>query len=160
MAAKIPLVLNSGLVGQLQSGDYINAPIAGIQEVAQTNDEVGAIVIGAPVYNDAANGVKKAKADAIGTAKPIGLVGQTSIAGAASGIIGVDGVLTATTGQWDAVAGTTGGLTFGTVYYLSAATAGLLTSTAPTTVGQFIVEVGQAISTVDMKILIKAPIGL
>ena len=41
--------------------------------------------------------------------------------------------MVATTAQWDAVAGTTGGLAFGANYFLSAGTAGLLTATAPTT---------------------------
>ena len=153
MAVRIPLVISSGEIQQLQSGDTIAVNVSGVNEIAMTNDEAGSIVIGAIVYTDAASGVKKAKADASGTALPLGLVAQTSIASAASGIIGTSGVLTFTsTAQVDAVFGTTGGFTFNTRYYLSAATAGLATSTAPSTVGQYVVELGQALSTVDFKI--------
>lgn len=160
MAARKPLVIVSGEIQQLQAGDYLNVPISGYQEAQLVNDEAGAIVIGTPVYMDAANGVKKAKADAAGTSTPIGLVGEASIANGVAGAIALDGVLTATTGQWDAVAGTTGGLAFGTRYYLSAATAGMLTATPPSTVGQYVVEVGIAISTTDLRVSIEKRILL
>jgi len=148
MAQKKPLVLNSGQMEQLQSGDYI----AGIDLPQLTNDEAGAIVIGTPVYVDANDGVKKAKADAVGTANVIGLVAEVSISNGAVGGIQTDGILAATTGQWDAVAGTSGGLTKDTWYYLSAATAGLITATAPSAAGQFVKPIGIAISTTEMKI--------
>jgi len=61
--------------------------------------------------------LKKAKADAGGTANVIGLVAQASISSGVSGSIQFSGVLTATTAQWDAVFGTTGGLTKGVRYF-------------------------------------------
>lgn len=160
MAIRIPLVIVAGEIEQLQAGDTIAVNVSGVNEVSLTNDEASPVVIGAPVYMDAADGFKKAKADAGGTALPIGLVAQTSITNAVAGIVGVSGVLTATTAQWDAVAGTTGGLAFGVRYYLSAATAGILTPTAPTTVGQYVVEVGIALSTTELKIDIQKRILL
>jgi hypothetical protein len=39
------------------------------------------------------------------------------------------------------------GLTSGAIYYLSPTTPGLITTTAPTTVGQYVVQIGKAIST-------------
>ncbi len=155
MASRLPLVLVSGQIQQLQSADTLAAPQTGGDVLSQTNDESSPIVIGAPVYNDAADGVKKAKADASGTTKLIGLVRDASITNGVAGIIQLNSVLSATTGQWDAVAGTSGGLTFGTRYYLSAATAGLLTSTPPSAVGQYVAEVGIAISTTEL--LLSAP---
>ena len=152
MALRKPLVLVSGQIQQLQSADTLDAVQSGGVSVNQTNNEAGAIVIGTPVYNDVANGVKKGRADASGTTKIVGLVRDVSISAAASGAIQTDGILTATTGQWDAVMGTTGGLTVGVRYYLSAVTAGLGTATAPTTVGQYVVELGIAMSTVDLKV--------
>lgn len=154
MALKKPLVINSGEIGTLLAGDTMNVPTSGVNTIAQTNDEATPIVIGAPVYNDAADGVKKAKADAAGTTKVIGLVSDASITNAVSGNIATDGVLAATTTQWDAVFGTTGGLTFGTVYYLSAATSGLGTSVAPTSAGQYVVRLGIALSTTELLIQI------
>jgi hypothetical protein len=160
MGAKKPLVITAGQIEQLQSGDYLSVPISGYTEIVATNDEASPIVIGAPVYMDAADGVKKAKADASGTSMVTGLVADTSIANGVSGGIAVDGVLTATTAQWDAVAGTTGGLTFGTRYYLSAGTAGILTATAPTTAGQYVVLIGIALSTTELKLMIQPRILL
>ncbi len=156
MALKKPIVLNNGQYEQLQSTDYI----ATGELIQLTNDESGSIVIGTPVYADANDGVKKAKADAVGTVNVIGLVGDTTISASAAGGIAIDGILSATTGQWDAIAGTTGGLTKDVFYYLSAATAGLLTSTAPTVAGQFVVCVGIAISTTEMKILLQPRVKL
>jgi hypothetical protein len=50
------------------------------------------------------------------------------------------------------VTGQVGGLTPNSTYYLSAATAGALTTTAPSTAGQFVYRVGKAISTTQMDI--------
>lgn len=128
--------------------------------VRLVNDEAGTVVIGAPVYSDAAGGVKKARSNAIGTTKVIGLIADTSILTTATGNVLTEGVLTATTGQWDAITGASGGLTFNTIYFLDPATAGLLTTTAPSTSGQFIVQVGIALSTTQMAVQIKVPIKL
>lgn len=104
----------------------------------------------------AASHVDKAKGDASGTSQVVGLVATTTIATSAAGDIAVSGMLTfASTTQVDAIAGTTGGFTFGTVYYLSAATAGQITGTAPSTAGQYIVQIGVAVSTVVIKIAIQ-----
>jgi hypothetical protein len=161
MALRKPLVVNAGQIQQLQSTDTLDVTaVGGGDVVSQTNDEAGAIVICTPVYNDVADGVKKAKADASGTKDVIGLVQQASITNAVAGMVLVNGVLTATTGQWDAVFGTTGGLTFKTRYYLSAATAGIATATAPTAVGQYVVELGIALSTTELMVNIKSPVLL
>ncbi len=160
MALRKPLVIVSGQVEQLQAGDTLDAAVTAIDVIARTNANVGAIVIGTPVYASAAGSVDKAKADASGTVQVVGLVRDTSITASASGNIQTDGVLAATTGQWDAVAGTTGGLVAGTVYYLSEATAGILTATAPSTAGQFVVRVGIALSTTEMSIKVAPPVKL
>lgn len=161
MALRKPLVLNAGQIQQLQAGDTLNAPQSGGDQVELTNGNAGAVVIGAPVYISANDTFDKARSNAAATARVAGLVAKTpSIANAASGPVQTDGPMTATTGEWDAITGGAGGLTAGTVYYLDPATAGKLTSTAPTTVGQLVVEVGVAISTTILDIKIKAPILL
>jgi hypothetical protein len=160
MALVKPLIWDGTQIRRTAAGDTIDAPQSGGDVVSQTNDEAGAIVIGAPVYNDVADGVKKAKADASGTKSVMGLVKDASIAAGVAGIIQTNGILTATTTQWDAVAGTTGGLAVGARYYLSAATAGLLTATAPSAAGQYVVEVGIAISATELKVDVKPPILL
>jgi hypothetical protein len=152
--------MNSGQIQQLQSGDVLDAVVTEVDVVSLTNGNAGSIVIGSPVYSDADDSVDIAKADAAATVEVLGLVQDTSIGAAASGLIQTDGVITATTGQWDAVTGESGGLVAGTIYYLDETTAGNLTITAPTTAGQFVVRVGKALSTTEMEITITQPIKL
>lgn len=160
MALRKPLVQVAGKLQQLQAGDTLDATVTGGEQVQLTNDEAGAIVIGTPVYSDANDGVKKAQANAATTAEVIGLVGQTSIANGVAGAVQLAGPLTATTAQWDAVTGGSGGLVFRTRYYVDPTTAGKLTSTAPSTPGQVVAEVGIAFSATEMQISLKAPILL
>lgn len=157
MPARKPLVIVGGQIQQLQAADYLDVRADQLQ---LTNDEAGTVVIGAPVYADAVDGFKKAQANATATRKVIGLVGEVTIATGVPGSVITDGVLAATTGQWDAVAGTTGGLAFGTLYYLDPATAGKITSVAPTTIGQYVVEVGIALSTTELDVRIQKDILL
>lgn len=161
MTVRIPLVIANGVIQQLQSGDSILAPTATVDVRTLTNGEGAAAgVIGMAVYMFGNDSFKLARANASGTAGVIGLVNDVSIAAAGSGLIAVAGVLVATTGQWDAVAGTTGGLVFGTLYYLDPTTVGKITGTAPTAVGQLVVQVGRALSTTEMEILVQPPILL
>lgn len=158
MAVRIPIVIVNGQLQQLQAGDSLDIKA---EAVSYVNDEATPVVICAPVYNDVAGGFKKAQANAAGTKDVIGLVAQSpSIANGVSGAITIDGQLSATTAQWDAVTGGSGGLVFKTRYYLDPTTSGKLTSTAPSTVGQFVCEVGIAESTTDMKINIMPTIQL
>lgn len=152
MAIKKPLVLGTdGLIQQLQSGDSIAAPTNTPSLISVTNGESSAaLVIGTPVYSSAAGTVKRAQANASATARVVGLCYDTSISAAAAGSIAVGDVITATTGQWDTITGGTGGLTFSAIYFLDAATPGKLTTTAPSTIGQYVTKVGVAISTTDL----------
>ena len=159
MALRKPLVMNGGQIQQLQTADTLDAPQAGGDVIVLTNDEAGALIKGNVVYMDAVDGVKKAKADAAGTSKPVGLSVDTPAA-AGTGRIMFEGILQLTTGEWDAAFGTTGGLAFGVMYYLSAATAGLGTVTAPSTVGQYVVELGIALSTTELMVRIRQTILL
>lgn len=121
------------------------------------NSGATVIPICTPVYIVTADKIAPAKADAVETTKVVALA-TAAVAISAAGICQTEGVLVATTAQWDVVTGGAGGLTAGSVYYLSNVTAGLITTTAPTT--GYVVEVGQAISTTELNICIKAPIKL
>ena len=136
------------------------APAGGRSLIEMTNDNAGPIVIGNPVYVKSNGNVDLAKANAVGTAELLGLVAATSIASSASGNIQVDGILEATPGQWDAITGGVGGLTVDAIYYLDGGAAGGLTTTAPTTTDECVVQVGQALSTTKMNIRITTPILL
>jgi hypothetical protein len=122
-----------------------------------TNGEAGSIVIGAPVYVSASGTVKKAINTGSTTAFCMGLVNDVTVASSGTANIACYGVVTATTGQWDAVAGTTGGLTAGTRYFVGG-TAGTLTSSIPGT--GYLIEVGMALSSTVMILTIQQPIQI
>lgn len=161
MALKTPLVMGSdGLPQALQSGDTINATISTPSVRSVTNGESSAaIVIGAPVYASAADTVKLAKANAKTTCKLAGVGYDATIAAAGVGNIAMTGVIVATTTQWDAVAGTTGGLVFNTTYFVDTATAGKITSTVPSSPNVNSI-VGIALSTTELELQIGQPIQL
>ena len=121
------------------------------------NVDGSAVSAGAPVYLfTSANTFKQANASALGGAANlvVGLVADGSIAISAVGKIRFAGILTLTTGQWDAITGDVGGLVAGTMYWLGVAP-GTLTKTEPAnTVAQR--PVGVALSTTDMKLMISA----
>lgn len=130
------------------------------EDFSAINDNVSPIVIGQPVYIDVNNHVDLAQANDQTTVQVLGLVKDTSIASGGTGDIQTDGILTATTGQWDAVAGTTGGLNWGFRYFLDPANPGKLTEIAPSVAGDFVVRIGVAISTTELEISINPPIKL
>ncbi len=156
MALRKPLVIVTGQIQQIQAGDVLDSAVSGEVDVVSLENDTGAaaIVMGAPVYVKSAGKVDNAKADAVATVEVLGLVAVATIAYQASGNIQTDGILTASTVQWDAVTGESGGLTAGAVYFLDETTAGNLTQTAPTSDGDFVGRVGKAINTTDMEITI------
>lgn len=162
MALRKPLVIGSnGQTQQLQSGDTLAVnETGGIRALTLTNANAGSIVFGTPVYISGADSVDKAKADASGTSSPVGLVNDATIATTVSGAIAVEGVMVGSTAQWDAAFGTTGGLTPGALYWLSAATAGVGTGTPPSTVGQYLTKLGRGISTTELLLQIGGSILL
>lgn len=131
--------------GRVTSGSF--SPSSG-SNLTATNGEASAISIGRAVYVSAGDTVKLAIANAPTTKNTVGLVFDSSINSGASGNVALAGTLTATTTQWDAVTGQTGGLTVGAKYYLSNTTAGALTTTAPTT--GYVAPIGVALSTTKM----------
>jgi hypothetical protein len=119
---------------------YVDTAIAGVNPpfISATNDNAGSITIRQAVYFKSNGNVDLAKADAVATSDAkLGLVYAASIATTASGNIYVD--------SGTRVSGFSG-LTPGAPVYLSAATAGALTQTAPSTAGQVMAQVGLALS--------------
>lgn len=161
MALRSPIVLINGRLSQIPAGDTLSAVVSEVDSFNLTNGNASAIVICSPVYlTGVADTCNLARADASGTADTFALVSATSIAAAASGAVQTDGFFTATTAQWDAITGQTGGLTPAAAYFLSAATAGRLTTTAPTATGQFCCYVGKAISSTVLEISLDRAIAL
>lgn len=135
--------------GRVTSGSTVSTTTA-VTQVSLTNNIGSTAAIGFVVYSDTSGTFKLAQANALATRKPTGIILDTSIAAAAAGNIATTGTVTATTAQWDAVTGGSGGLTAGSFYYLSTSTAGGLTATVPTT--GWAVRVGKALSTTQLEL--------
>ncbi len=123
------------------------------------NGSGGTALAGSPVYISGSGTYNLAKADTYSTAGVIGLV-TISTASTASGPVTLSGIITLTTSRWDIIAGTSGGLTPGSIYFLDPSTVGKLTSVVPTTAGQLITYVGRAVSPTVMLLSIQPPIQL
>lgn len=125
-----------------------------------TNANAGTMLPGSPVYSSATGAMNLAKADNATTAECIGLV-PAAVLTAAQGLAQEIDSITLTTAQWDAITGGSGGLTPGTRYVLSAATAGRLVAlaSAPSSAGQFVVSIGTALTATTMRLRVQPPIG-
>jgi hypothetical protein len=156
MAKKKAIVITNGQLEQLQAGDQLDIG----NSVTRENANAGTITIGQPVYATNATDVDLARANAQATIRVTGLVQDVSVATGAPADILTDGILTATTGQWDAVTGQVGGLTPNADYFLDPAVAGRLTTVAPTTAGQFVLRVGHALSPTEFEIEVQQPVKL
>ena len=135
-----------------------SAGAASVPMTSCTNGEATAITIGMPVYISGADTAKKSVANSASTKEVVGLVSDVSVASAASGNIQIQGALVATTGQWDAITGQTGGLTVGARYFLDNTTAGKMTTTVPSS--GYICSIGTAQSTTKFIIGLRDPIQL
>lgn len=156
MASVKPVVEKNGELEVLQPGDSIN-----VQPDAITRTFTSTAVKGNVVYVDGNGSVDLAQANASGTASPFGLAAEGVLA-AASGVVIFDGVLVATTLEWDAVAGTTGGLSAGVKYFLSSTVAGAMVAqgSQPSAQGEYVVELGHALSTTEFEVQIRRRILL
>lgn len=147
---KKPLVLTDGEIEQIQSGDsLLPAP----NSLTLSNGSSIDLPICGPVCISAADTAEVANAETLPNA--IGLVGEPILMGE-NGAVQTDGKITATTAEWDAVTGQTGGLTPGSVYYLGAI--GGLTVT-PVITG-YLTRLGIAVNSTDLEIKISRPIRL
>lgn len=154
MAKKKPLVLTNGQIERLQPGDRLDLA----NSATKTNNSGATINIASPVYVTGTD-IELAQANAQSTVRVAGLVEATTTNGNTVEVV-ADGVFTASTGEWDAVTGETGGLTPGSDYFLNEASAGALTQNAPDSSGEFVVRVGHALSDTEMEIEIAQPIKL
>lgn len=138
----------------LLAGTTFN-PLAGPTGNRPFGFPIGTPVSPSPV---ASRTVRPGSASSLDTTFAVGLAATPGIVGDHVNVQ-TQGVLTLTTEQWDAITGDTGGLTRGVPYYLvPAPDDGLLTTTAPTDSGDFVVRVGIALSATDFLILPCCPV--
>jgi hypothetical protein len=156
MSVKKPLVITNGRVEQLQAGDRIDLG----NTISKNNIDVGPVVVGQPMIVTGAD-AKTAHAGSASRISVAGLVMEDAAPATPVSIMAV-GIMSASVAQWEAVTGNPAGLVTGKSYYLvaDAPFPGKLQETAPTLDGQFIVHVGIALSSTQMKIQIEQPVLL
>lgn len=147
---KKPLVLTDGEIEQLQPSDLL-LPVP--NNLVLVNNSTVDLVICTPVYVSATDAVDIAHSGSLPNV--IGIVTELILIGVA-GTIQTDGKITATTAEWDARTGQTGGLTPGATYFLG--DWGALTATPPAT--GFLTRLGIATNSTDLGIKISRPIKL
>ena len=109
--------------------------------------------VGTPVYaTSTPDTVNKANAGGAGTARALGLLVRPVKMGERC-LVQTRGPLTLTDADWKAIHGAAS-LVVGVAYYLSAASAGTITATAPSAGGDFVIPIGVAAS---VETLIIAP---
>ena len=156
MSVKKPLVISNGRIEQLQAGDRIDMG----NTVSKNSINAGTVVVGQPMYVVGAD-ANVAHGGAITKIKVAGLVMEDAAPQTQVSIMAV-GIMTATAAQWEAVTGNPAGLVTGKSYYLvaDAPFPGKLQEMAPSEDGQFVVHVGIALSSTQMKIQIEQPVLL
>lgn len=123
-------------------------------DTAQSAEADGTIAIAQPIYLKSNGHVDLAQANAAGTTQVCGLA-LTGAVATNSVDYQIDGVIERS--DWTAITGSAS-LQRGAVYFLSAATAGRLTTTAPTS--GYSVVVGRALTTTRFDISIQPAIRL
>lgn len=107
-------------------------------------DSLAAVIFGTGTASSAITAFQVVRSDGAGTVTPAQATSQagSDIVGIATAAASMGAAVTyQTTGVVDY---TPGGLTPGSIYYLSAAVAGGITATPPSSAGQYIVVVGKA----------------
>lgn len=127
--------------------------------ISLANESGGSVIPGQAVYINGSGTFALAVASAYSTGGAVGLLLASATNHGLVQVL-VFGSIVLTTGQWDAVAGTSGGLSPGTLYFLSPTTPGSITSAPPTAAGQVVEPVGRAISPTQMVLNIGLPLLL
>lgn len=155
MASNPPLILVSGEIRQMQIGDILTDPTGGASangaflglsaSSAFSKGQIGYVNGGGLGFVS----VELAKADSAATCRTLLCVAAQAVIAGGTGVFFFYGYLTGLSG-----------LSLATSYYLSATTAGAITTTPPSTAGQFIVKVGTAIIATDFFYKFERPILL
>lgn len=119
-------------------------------------DEADSVMVTGDVVYKASGKVAKVIADGSVVPRVAGMV-MKDVAQGSAAEYKMEGSITLT--DWTPITGTTT-LSEGSFYYLSPTTAGDLTTSAPITVGQYVVQVGYAQSTTQLNLQIQPPIKL
>jgi hypothetical protein len=141
-----------------EDGYYVpNEPILPSVDITYYSAEADSTTkIGSPLYLTGAGHVDLAQANAAGTVQVVGLALEVVAAGFSCNYISEGSIERS---NWSGISGTAS-LSPGATYFLDPSTAGRITTTAPTTAGQYVVRVGRAVNTTTLDIEIELPILL
>jgi hypothetical protein len=142
------------------SGGSSSSPTSGTDlSISANNADPGTLTLGQVVFISSSGQVRKACANTnlANSFKAIGLTKDASIAPSATGNILTKGLLTST--DWTAVVGATT-LSGGVDYFLDPVISGGMTTAELTTVGQYLVYMGEALTSTSFFIDIDRPIEL
>jgi hypothetical protein len=147
--------------GNGTKADPLTATV-GFQNSSVTFDGGALIVPGMPLVTNTFGGAHVAPALADGSqganATPIGIaVSSTNDSPSQPVTWQYAGTVVLTEAEWDAVAGGSGGLVTGKIYYVSESTAGGIQDSASSTGGHFIIQLGFAISPTELQLSIQYP---
>lgn len=163
MALRRPIVLGTtGRKELLQSTDTIFLGATNVHGIEFTNTSGSSIAAGTPVYL-LNNSVYLADQGAGEPASWVQGLVTSAVGSGSGGVIQMSGVLTLTTGEWDALVGTTGGLTPNSKLWLHLTLAGKLTPVLPpmlTTVNKYLLGVGRAVNATAFEISIASRVLL
>lgn len=129
-----------------QNIEIVNSAAAPASSSAATEQDGTAtqqLDLGEVVYADGGGSFDLAQADALATARAVGVVTTAALI-TATATIATAGVAVVT--GW--------GLTPGATYWLDPSTAGAITATAPTLVGHVVLPIGEALSATELKLLL------
>jgi len=160
----INTLLNKLSYVELVNGTQVIKRVASVTDInSQTtiiNNTTNNFIFGQPIYNLSNGSFDLAVATNIDKKDVIGIISSDFIlSGGGSGNAIFSGRLTGTIQQWEIVTSMVGGLVPNKKYFLDTNT-GLLTINAPTDIGQFICQIGRAISTTELIIKIEQPITI
>ena len=152
--APTPVVVQVGTIG-IQGPEGPQGPAGSATDFAAETDD--ALVPGPPVYVKANGHVAEAQADALPQARVRGL-SLTTTGPTFAADVQTQGSLELTTGEWDAVTGDAGGLVPAENYYVDPASAGMMTTTPPST--GVVTRIGAALSTTILDVNPEPPMKL
>lgn len=154
-----PSLRYSAIRSEQEMGYYVpNEPqLPTVSEIEYQSAEADSTIkIGYPIYLKANGHLDPAQANAAGPTQVAGLSLSDTTAGFACTYI-TEGTVERT--DWTEVAGSAL-LVPGNTYFLSPTTAGQITNVAPSTLGQYVVRVGRAVTTTKLDVEIELPILL
>jgi len=149
----------AGPVGQKLVSPAVSAGISTSVAISRQNADSDDIIKGELLYAASNSTVAKALADSSTKQKVLGFA-KIPFAVGVIGVVQIADLIEATTDEWDAVTGMVGGLVAGAHYYLDPTTKGRMTTTPPSTDGQYVVRVGWALSSTEFQIDIEPSVLL